>query len=795
MMKTKSETPIFVSISLPFLVSFVLAVFFWVCADEPPYGPPGWELSKYYHPLIVDIAHKWRSLQFTLYDYGAGGGTCLFTSGTYPLLAPTNAFAWVMNDNQFFLFKLIEPYMFGCFFMLLLLSDGLKVKWPYAIFGSFLYMGLPLGRLAMIAQMPVFTWAATMFPAMVYFYIKFRRNKPLLGAALAGACVSFQFINGGLTVFPQVVLWWLLFFSVESFLFFSERNILLKFKRFAANCFFFVLMAVGVAAIQFVPTLEYFSTEAARLPGYYPVNSFPLWGSPEHNSGFSLAAISLAGFVTNSAGISMKGVLAILIFVSGLLILDHRNVLKSFAHAGWVQVVWLSTAAYILLSSFLEVLGVVAPVLNPLIYSIFSRFNLIYGIYIVDFCIVILLCLILNNESLAVTNIRRSRRWGMYVFLCIAVTIAVLPVVLMMPFWGTMSQNPFLRIFVPQKIASAVLLAGIVMVVLIHVAFRPRNIFLKASGLIVLPVLGFMTVVTCFNWNHKGERTAEYSDFKFSSPEHEFYKEAAGKYYFPYQKPLFMGANYNLLYGVRGISGYLGVPNYRLRKFQASYHKSSYFKEKFWASPGDTQIESPSGNLSTYFPVDFTTVAKGADLPWVRFKKEIDGDVYDIWVNQAPPEAVRLADRIEVLKYEVFLQKLDEVPAGQTIFVVEEDAQKFSLKNGALADRRGPVRKILNFTRPHQDRFQFELTAGEDSYVVFPEIFSRGWKVVVDGLPVQIFPANYLFWGFKISSGQHLVSAYFTPPGLFLGGCINFFVIMVLVVLLADFQGKGKFEV
>lgn len=126
--------------------ALALGVFLWLSSDLPPSGPPTNELSNHTWGILVDIAHKWRNFDFSFWDRGVGGGTNLYTSGFYPILNPTNAGAFFLNDDQFFLFKLIEPYVLGVFFMTLFLLDVAKLSPPYAIFGGFLYMGLGFGR-------------------------------------------------------------------------------------------------------------------------------------------------------------------------------------------------------------------------------------------------------------------------------------------------------------------------------------------------------------------------------------------------------------------------------------------------------------------------------------------------------------------------------------------------------------------------------------------------------------------------------------------------------------------------
>lgn len=57
------------------------------------------------------------------------------------------------------------------------------------------------------------------------------------------------------------------------------------------------------------------------------------------------------------------------------------------------------------------------------------------------------------------------------------------------------------------------------------------------------------------------------------------------------------------------------------------------------------------------------------------------------------------------------------------------------------------------------------ITAAADNSIVCLAIpHTSGWKVFVDGSPVETFRANYGFIGFTVSAGQHSIAAHFEAP-------------------------------
>ena len=184
------------------LAAIVLGFNIYHRGSLPPYGHPLNELSDNYWGVITDIAHRWRSFDVSWWSRSLGGGISLFTSGEYPVLNPTNALAWFLNDDAFFLTKLIEPYVLGFFFMMVLLWDVFQLRWYISCLGGLAYMGLTLAKATTMAESPYFLYGCGLFPGMVLAAIKLWPKHIYLAACAVGAFLALQFLGEGVTQMP-----------------------------------------------------------------------------------------------------------------------------------------------------------------------------------------------------------------------------------------------------------------------------------------------------------------------------------------------------------------------------------------------------------------------------------------------------------------------------------------------------------------------------------------------------------------------------------------------------------------
>lgn len=379
-------------ITITLLVTIILGMGLWLYSDAPPYGYPNNEISNYYWGFKVDIARKWRSMEFSLWDRGVAGGTSLFTSGLYPVLSPLNVTAWFLNDEQFYLLHIIFPYLLGFFFTTLGLIEFFGLRFPYAAFGGLVYMGLLLSRGSTITGYPFFEWGAAFFPVLVYTYGKLLNRNFYLRTAAAGGIIALQFASQGVYHFPQIFVWSAFLIGIESLLLSKEKTQVARLKKCFGGWTVLLFFSVGIFAVQFLPTYYYAINESARVAGIYPINSLALYdpSRPQYSVFHyfqkvlihpgALGVMTVAGFI---------GILAIFA-------LNFKTIFSKLPGKMFFKLLWLTTIAYIVFPTAAFLLAQIFPMFNK-VFSPLTRFTFSYGTYVLDFCAVMTLALMADR--------------------------------------------------------------------------------------------------------------------------------------------------------------------------------------------------------------------------------------------------------------------------------------------------------------------------------------------------------------------------------------------------------------
>ncbi len=762
---SKIKIVIFICLAL----SILLGVILWTHSDLPPYGAPLNELSNGGWGLTVDTAHKWRNYQLSFWDRGIGGGCSLYESGQYPILSPFNAVAFLLNDDQFFLFIIIIPYVVGFLGSLLLFVDVFQLRWMSAVFGALIYISLGLGKWAVLAQQTILLWGAMLFPWMVFAYLKLKDRDMYLAAAIVGSLIAFLFALGGVIQYPQMIIWWLLFFVMEIFLADNKGFNLSKFRIWFFSSMLLIIMAIGIFAVQFIPTYHFTLSESARSSGYYQINNSLLFGSYRNSS--SMYDTILNAFVREGT-VSAKGMAALILMVIALVVANpgmRYFDLKQNNHRGFLFRVWLTTVIYFLIPPAAGTITSCLPALKA-VFSPLSKFTFRYGMYTLDFCLTLTLCFILSNENLSmrryVSRLRSTVAWLIFVSALGWVWL---------PFASKYlsSINSYFMKFVPAHFHYVVLLEGIFLIISFYLIFRPRHKMMALACGAALIIFGFMRLSSCYFWNDKGKRTEHLADYCLSCPEMQYFKSAQGKYLLPVDYFYPTIHNYGLLYGVHGTNGFLPIPPLRFAKFMAAYHNLEYFKK----NEGDVGawirckygLTSPGEILPTYFPVDFTFIEHGKILPWKGFVRQVSGKYYDVWERSKETPPVMFAKARRCLDFAGAIRQFETVPFTDTIFLEDNDCaargvQEINLSAAFDKDKRKPV--YSNFQRIREDRIQFQVSTAVPTIVVIPEMYQAGWQAKANGRRIDLYPANYLFLGFDLLPGHYLIELKFYPPGL-----------------------------
>ncbi len=756
------------------LVGVLFCALVWVKCDNPPYGYPHNESSDNYWGIIMDVAQKWRLFNFSFWDRELGGGVSLFTSGHYPLLNPTNAAAWVLNDDQFYLFKLLEPYFWGVFFCLLLLWDYFKVGFFLSVFGAVSYMGLPASKYTAMAQSPFFLFGCALFPGMVYFYLRYRDKYPLAAAGIVGSMVAWQFAGEGVTQIPQMIILWSIFFVIDKF-----PNIVLSARLIGI----FLLMLVGLWAVQFIPSYFFFTLESSREAGHYPINNFSVFKVYPGNQNW--VEVFWRGFIL-VGDIRLKIFPLTLLVALAIGIRHFGHAFKNVVSRDFVYKFWLALGIYFMIPPTAGVVTDIFPSLKPLA-SPLTYFCFRYAMHAFDLALILSMCLIFNQQHLVWTSNEWSlKRIASLALMSIVAIIALMPMIFfMMP--NLVSSHDLFPYFTPVKLFSGFTVLAMVWFIIFYFTLRPGHVIFKVMLYFVLINVAFMEYKTSFKHSDKGQRT-QFALFQWGSPEHDFYKKARGQYLqlFEPHDPLWMGHDYNLLYGVHGTAGFLPVPPKRLAMFLYYYeyrHQSDFQHKRFDESAGARfnlrYLQEP---LATYMPIDYMVTRNDRELNWPSFTKNIVGDKYTIYKRIEPTQQVYFANQLKHIDFFDQIRMFD-TPRTQSVYVTHEDAAKYQIPEVTYPSLSVQP-SYWDYNREPNDNVSFKLVMPQQGFVVVPERFQSGWHVTIDGKPVSIFPAYYLYIGFQALPGGHDVKMRYIPPGLWIGIGVNVVALGCIVIFL-----------
>lgn len=158
----------------------------------------------------------------------------------------------------------------------------------------------------------------------------------------------------------------------------------------------------------------------------------------------------------------------------------------------------------------------------------------------------------------------------------------------------------------------------------------------------------------------------------------------------------------------------------------------------------------------------------GKPLPWPGFIKLIDGTNYDVWIRSVDPDRALFANRLRIRPFREIVDQFD-IPFDRTIYVEQKDSRDFQLAEANLTRAAHTMRDWNN----QGDTITFTVQTQSDVFVMTPTMFQLGWSGLSNGQALKLFPANYIFIGFRLPAGEHHIELNFEPPGLRLGILIN----------------------
>ena len=141
-----------------------------------------------------------------------------------------------------------------------------------------------------------------------------------------------------------------------------------------------------------------------------------------------------------------------------------------------------------------------------------------------------------------------------------------------------------------------------------------------------------------------------------------------------------------------------------------------------------------------------------------------------------------------------FVSNIEVVPSANAEFdgienldpaitaLVHQDFQS-NLKQTTF-DKNGSI-KLTSYA---PNKLEYTSNSTSDQFAVFSEIWygpDLGWEATIDGNPVDLIRANYLLRGLNVPPGQHTIVMEFNPTSVAVGGKINLFSSLIIILLIA----------
>ena len=94
------------------------------------------------------------------------------------------------------------------------------------------------------------------------------------------------------------------------------------------------------------------------------------------------------------------------------------------------------------------------------------------------------------------------------------------------------------------------------------------------------------------------------------------------------------------------------------------------------------------------------------------------------------------------------------------------------------------VRNEVAITRREADRMELQVQTGDSGILVVSEVYYPAWKALVDGRPAEIYPVDYVLRGITLPAGSHRVETYFDGSRVRWGMLISLLTLVITVGLI-----------
>jgi hypothetical protein len=132
--------------------------------------------------------------------------------------------------------------------------------------------------------------------------------------------------------------------------------------------------------------------------------------------------------------------------------------------------------------------------------------------------------------------------------------------------------------------------------------------------------------------------------------------------------------------------------------------------------------------------------------------------------------------------WQAIQEHLSRIPSSQQPLVIE------GWQGGQEASCSQPAAEMI-VVEEKANQVQLRIRAPSEGWVFQADTWYPGWSARLNGKPIPLYRANYLFRAVHAPAGESILEIYYTPRGFYLGCLFSILGLFVLFVIL--FKNKG----
>ncbi|OGY18565.1 MAG: hypothetical protein A2900_03105 [Candidatus Chisholmbacteria bacterium RIFCSPLOWO2_01_FULL_50_28] len=738
-----------------------------------PYNLGGWQIDGrmttykggWFASDAVREIYPWRELAFDLVRQGqlplwnpyAFSGTPLLANFQTAVFYPINLLFAVVGDFAWgWAMYVISAVILGSVFMYLFLRS-LKLSRLAATAGgiAFVASGLMISWL----EWGVVAHAAIWLPLMLFAINRFRET----GKKRFLFLLMFSILATIFAGYPQKAAYVFLI-SITWFLFLfksTERSVR---KSFAFPILFTLLIAIGVSAIQWVPTMELYFHSAMRGE---VSNRLSLGSalSPAH-----LAAIFVPDYFGNRTtenywgkDLSDVDYMDVDLYAGAILMFLVVNTLLE--RKGRKEKQWLVWLVFVGL-----LLGVKSPIVSLITkvgIPVFGTGAAAKSLFITMFATC---CL----GAMGLDRIREEKH-----FTKLRLAIIIVVVIYLGLFASTFLIDPVKASIARQGFIVPLGSLGIGIGALLLIRrFRINTTF---TGLIFLALLSIELLI-------HAEKILPFASPKFAFPKHILIEELKGKAGYDRVDGFWdseIATNFHTAFRLYSAEGYDPLYIRRYGEFMTAA-ETGQLPPLIPRSDADiTQKNETNRNRL----IDLTSVkfiaAKVTDpnQPWEEEPLKYDPARFKLLWQQGK---FKIYENLHALPRVSLVYDWKIIPQGKTMIKTIYDSQ-FNPHETILLEEDPAIEKQVGIAkgeaqiRRYEPNFVEVMTQSEaPSLLLLTDSYYPGWRATVDGIPTQILRANYTFRAVALPADSHKVTFTYYPLSLLVGKSLSIISLLLL---------------